>query len=85
MAKNGELCPVSGEDNWVHKEFEIIEAEKNTSMEVQFIKNRSQRINNNNVVLSIQNQYGDMMPFFVVPINGIPVYNPTIRMRVIER
>jgi len=85
VAKNGELCPVSGEDNWVHKEFKVIEEERNTSMEVQFIKNRNQRINNNNVVLTVQNQYGDMLPFFVIPIGGIPVYNPKIRMRVIER
>ena len=85
VAKNGELCPVSGEDNWIHREFKIIEAERNTSIEVQFIKNRNQRINNNNVVLTVQNQYGDMLPFFVIPIGGIPVYNPKIRMRVIER
>ncbi len=85
VAKNGELCPVSGEDNWIHKEFKIIEEERNTSIEIQLIKNRTQRINNNNVVLTVQNQYGEMLPFFVVPIGGIPVYNPRIRMRVIER
>jgi hypothetical protein len=85
VAKNGELCPVSGQDNWIHREFKIIEAERNTSIEVQFIKNRNQRINNNNVVLTVQNQYGEMLPFFVIPIGGIPVYNPKIRMRVIER
>ena len=85
VAKNGELCPVSGENNWIHKEFKIIEEERNTSVEVQFIKNRNQRINNNNVVLTVQNQYGEMLPFFVIPIGGIPVYNPKIRMRVIER
>jgi len=85
VAKNGELCPVSGEDNWVHKEFKIVEEEKDTSMEIQFIKNRNQKINNNNVVLTVQNQYGEMMPFFVIPIGGIPVYNAKIRMRVIER
>lgn len=85
VAKNGELCPVSGENKWVHKDFRIIPEERNTSVEVQFIKNRNQRINNNNVVLTVQNQYGDMLPFFVIPIGGIPVYNPKIRMRVIER
>lgn len=85
VAKNGELSPVSGENNWIHSEFKIIEEERNTSIEIQFIKNRTQRINNNNVVLTVQNQYGEMLPFFVVPIGGIPVYNPRIRMRVIER
>ncbi len=85
VAKNGALCPVSGENEWIHREFKIIEEERNTSIEIQFIKNRTQRINNNNVVLTIQNQYGEMMPFFVVPIGGIPVFSPKIRMRVIER
>ena len=46
---------------------------------------RNQKINNNNVVLTVQNQYGEMLPFFVIPIGGVPVYNPKIRMRVIER
>jgi hypothetical protein len=85
VAKNGELCQVSKEDDWVHREFKIVEEEKNSSMEIQFIKNRTQQIKNNNVVLSVQNQYGDLLPFFVIPIGGIPVYNPKIRMRVIER
>jgi len=85
VAKNGELCQVSNEDEWVHREFKVVEEERNTSMEIQFIKNRTQQIKNNNVVLTVQNQYGDMMPFFVIPIGGIPVYNPKIRMRVIER
>lgn len=85
VAKNGELCPVSGEDNWIHREFKVTEEERNTSMEIQFIKNRNQLIRNNNVVLTVQNQYGDMLPFYVIPIGGIPVYNPKIRMRVIER
>ena len=85
VAKNGELCPVSGEDNWIHREFNIVKEELNTSIEIQFIKNRTQRINNNNVVLTVENQYGDLLPFFVIPIGGIPVYNPKIRMRIIER
>jgi hypothetical protein len=85
VAKNGELCEVSGENNWVHREFDIVEEEKNTSIEVQFIKNRMKAVRNNNVVLTVQNQYGEMMPFFVIPIGGIPVYNPRIRMKVIER
>jgi hypothetical protein len=85
VAKNGELCPISGENNWARKEFKIIEEERNTSMEIQFIKNRNQQIKNNNVVLTVQNQYGENLPFYVIPIGGIPVYNPRIRMRVIER
>lgn len=85
VAKNGELCPVSGENNWEVKEFGIIEEERNTSLEIQFVKNRNELVRNNNVVLTVENQYGEMLPFYVIPIGGIPVYNPRIRMRVIER
>ena len=85
VAKNGKLCPISGENNWVSKEFKITEEERNTSMEVQFIKNRTKLIKNNNVVVTVQNQYGEMLPFYVIPIGGIPVYKPKIRMRVIEK
>ena len=85
VAKNGVLCETSGESNWVVREFPIIEEEKNTSIEIQFVKNRTKLIRNNNVVVTVQNQYGDLLPFFVVPIGGIPVYNPKIRMKVIDK
>jgi len=85
VAKNGILCPISGENNWVAQEFKTTEEEKNTSMEIQFIKNRNQHIKNNNVVLKVENQYGEMLPFYVIPIGGIPVYRPKIQMRVIEK
>jgi hypothetical protein len=85
VAKNGELCPISNENDWARKEFPIIEEERNTSMEIQFIKNRQKQVKNNNVVVTVQNQYGENLPFYVIPIGGIPVYNPRIRMRVIER
>ncbi len=85
VAKNGVLCETSGENNWVVSEFPIIEEEKNTSIEIQFVKNRARLIRNNNVVVTVQNQYGDLLPFFVVPIGGIPVYNPKIRMKAIDK
>jgi hypothetical protein len=85
VAKNGILCPISGENNWVEQTFKTTEEEKNTSMEIQFIKNRNQFVKNNNVVLKVENQYGEMLPFYVIPIGGIPVYKPKIQMRVIER
>ena len=85
VAKNGVLCPISGENNWVAKEFKTNEEESNTSMEIQFIKNRNLHVRNNNVVLKVENQYGEMLPFYVIPIGGIPVYRPKIQMRVIEK
>jgi hypothetical protein len=81
VAKNGIMCDVSGEDNWVVRKFEILEEEKNSTIEIQFIKNQEEIIKNNNVVIAVRNQYGTSLPFYVIPIGGIPVYSPKIRMK----
>jgi hypothetical protein len=81
IAKNGIICDVSGEDNWVVRKFPIVEEEKNSTVEIQFIKNKTLQVKNNNVVIAVRNQYGISLPFFVVPIGGVPVYSPKIRMK----
>jgi hypothetical protein len=81
VAKNGILCDVSGDNNWVVREFPIVAEEKNSTLEIQFIKNKSVQIKNNNVVVTVKNQYGNSLPFYVVPIGGVPVYSPKIRMK----
>jgi hypothetical protein len=81
VAKNGILCDVSGEDNWIIREFPIVAEEKNSTIEIQFIKNQTTLVRNNNVVIGVRNQYGISLPFYVVPIGGVPVYSPKIRMK----
>jgi hypothetical protein len=81
VAKNGILCDISGEGNWIVKKFPIVEEEKNSSVEIQFIKNKSLQVKNNNVVVAVRNQYGQSLPFYVIPIGGVPIYSPKIRMR----
>jgi len=81
VAKNGILCDVSGEDHWTVRKFPIVVEEKNSTIEIQFIKNQSLQIRNNNVVIAVRNQYGISLPFYVVPIGGVPVYSPKIRMK----
>ena len=81
VAKNGILCDVSGENNWVIREFPIVDEEKNSTVEIQFIKNQFIQIRNNNVEVIVRNQYGISLPFYVVPIGGVPVYSPKIRMK----
>jgi hypothetical protein len=81
VAKNGILCDVSGDNNWVIREFPIVDEEKNSTVEIQFIKNQSIQIRNNNVEVIVRNQYGISLPFYVVPIGGVPVYSPKIRMK----
>lgn len=84
VAKNGLPCKTSGQGDWVMMEFPIVEEEKNTSLEVQFVKNQNFLVKNNNVSIIIQNQYGASLPFYVIPIGGIPIYNPKIRISEIE-
>jgi len=81
VAKNGILCDVSGDNNWVIREFPIVEEEKNSTVEIQFIKNQSVQIRNNNVEVIVRNQYGISLPFYVIPIGGVPVYSPKIQMK----
>ena len=81
VAKNGIFCDVSGEDNWIVREFPIVAEEKNSTIEIQFTKNQTVQVRNNNVVIIVRNQYGISLPFYVVPIGGVPVYSPKIRMK----
>jgi len=81
VAKNGIFCDVSGDNLWTVREFPIAAEERNSSIEIQFIKNKSVKIRNNNVVVAVRNQYGVSLPFYVVPIGGVPVYSPKIRMK----
>jgi hypothetical protein len=74
VARQGQLSKTSGENNWVEDEFKIFEAEKNTSLDIQFIKRKSPVVKNNNVVVSVRNQYGELLPFYVIPIGGVPKY-----------
>jgi hypothetical protein len=85
VARRGELCTISGEGEWKENILQVVENERNTSMEIQFIKNRGKLINNNNVVVIVQNQYGVALPFYVIPIGGIPVYKTSIIVRAVEK
>jgi hypothetical protein len=81
VARKGQLSKVSAEDNWVDDEFGIYNEEKNTSLDIQFIKRKSPAVKNNNVVVNVRNQYGELLPFYVIPIGGVPKYNAGIDVR----
>jgi hypothetical protein len=81
VARKGQLSKVSGEDNWVDDEFKIFDEEKNTSLDIQFIKRKSPVVKNNNVVVNVRNQYGELLPFFVIPIGGVPKYKASIQVK----
>lgn len=74
VAKKGQACIISNDDEWVSSEFKILAEEKNTSLDFQFIKKQSPPVKNNNVVINVRNQYGELLQFNTVPIGGVPKY-----------
>ena len=81
VARKGEMVKVSNEENWVMSEFIIIDEELNTSLDIQFIKKQSPPVRNNNVVIYVTNQYGELLPFFTVPLGGVPKYKYSIGVK----
>ena len=70
----------SGDGNWEKSEHEVLEKEKESSFDVQFHKNKNSPAKNNNVSFYITNQYGETMPFFSIPIGGVPKPKANIQM-----
>ena len=69
-----QACSVSGDNVWARSEFAVKEGEKGKSLDFQFIKNKKTVIKNNNVVITVRNQKGDLLRFFSAPIGGVPKY-----------
>ena len=81
IVRKGQLEKVSGDNNWVDSEFKINPEEKNTSLDIQMIKIKSRPVKNNNVVISVRNQYGELLPFYTIPIGGVPKYKYSIGVK----
>lgn len=79
IAKKQELSKSSGDNVWATSEHKIVEQEKKTTLDVQFIKSKKVIIKNNNVTLFVTNQYGDMLPIYTMPIGGSPNSNYKIQ------
>ena len=80
-AKNGEKMTISGDDHWKTSLHQISKDDINSSLDIQMIKNKSTQIKNNNVVIYLENQYGELMPFYSIPIGGIPKYKYSIGIK----
>jgi hypothetical protein len=83
--KQGISVPVSGEDNWAESKIPVEQAEIGKSLDFQFHKKKESLVRNNNVVISLENQRGDALQFFSSPIGGVPVYQPVIGIRKVQK
>ena len=77
VARRGDEAAMSGDGAWVSSQHVIHEKEKGGSIDIQIIKTNAKE--NNNVVFKVTNQYNEAMPFYSVPIGGIPRYVPNIK------
>lgn len=80
VAKKGEINTPEGQGMWVESTHKITKPETNTSLDIQFIKEKD--LKNNNIVVFISNQYGELMPFFTSPIGGVPKFTYKIGVKV---
>ncbi|MDP6908317.1 MAG: hypothetical protein QF371_02375 [Flavobacteriales bacterium] len=72
--KKGEWVKMSNEADWKNSTHEILPTERNSSLDIQFIRTRLKAKENNNVCFSFKNQYGEFMRFYTIPIGGVQKY-----------
>lgn len=79
--RKGQLLKVSGEDEWIDDRINVDPREIGKSYDFQFHKRKDFLVRNNNVVIRVENQYGELLKFYSAPIGGIPVYKPEMALR----
>ena len=80
IKKLAENALTSKDATWVQSTHKIEEEEKGSCLDIQLIKNRQEVYKNNNVVFYVTNQYGELMPFFSVPIGVFTPSNKKIKV-----
>jgi hypothetical protein len=80
VAKNRHVSKASNNSEWVYGVHEITEMEKNTTIDIQFIKLDASI---NTVSVYVTNQYNQAIAFFSVPIGGPPKfkYDPSVEFK----
>lgn len=77
--KKGDMATSPTEGSWSKSKFDITQEELNTSLDIQFINKKE--VKNNNVAVFITNQFGELMPFYSLPIGGVPKYKYKIGVK----
>ncbi len=72
--KKGEWVKMSNQADWKNSTHEILPSERNSSLDIQFIRTKLKVTENNNICFSFKNQYGEFMRFYTIPIGGVQKY-----------
>lgn len=81
--RQGSDILTSGDDHWANDELRVQEEEIGTSFDFRFVK-ANPLVRHNNVVVNVRNQFGDAMPFYTIPIGGVPKYRGEVEFVPIE-
>ncbi len=83
VARQGQEVNISKEDNWAYDELVVLEEEIGYSYDFRFVKARP-LVKNNNVVVNVRNQFDEALPFYTIPIGGVPKYRGEVEFEPIE-
>jgi hypothetical protein len=83
--KQGIEIPISNDDYWTDSKIAIEPPEVGSSLDFQFHKKQGELVKNNNVVVTLESQRGDALPFFTTPIGGVPVYQAKIKVILLKK
>ena len=83
VARNGRDVRTSAENEWADDELRVQPEEIGTSFDFRFVKARP-LVRNNNVVVNVRNQRGETMPFYTIPIGGVPKYKGEVEFVPID-
>ncbi|MDI9341320.1 MAG: hypothetical protein QM534_12195 [Sediminibacterium sp.] len=78
-AKNGHYVAISNDNEWVESQHLIQDVERNKSIDIQLFKFSG---TNNDMVMYVTNQYNVPLPFFAIPLGGVPKYKYKINISV---
>ena len=79
VAKNGHDAPVSGDGQWASSVLPITSQEHGLSLDFRLT---TKSTTFNDLVFFVTDQYDKALPFFAVPLGGIPKYKYDIDMRI---
>jgi hypothetical protein len=83
VERQGQALRTSGEDHWTENELTVQEEEIGTSFDFRFVKSR-ELVRNNNVVVNVRNQRNETLPFYTIPIGGVPKYRGDVEFVPID-
>jgi hypothetical protein len=82
--KKGMDIPISNEDDYNFSNIIVDPLEMGSSFDFQFHKRQDELVRNNNVVMKLENQRDEALPFFSSPIGGVPVYQPRMKVEKVQ-